>query len=100
MLSSLVYAARSRPKRFSPLYPITFSCFIFITTPGLVLIDLLDNWSNTYIYENCFSERSNDSSLRLLMSFGDFYSVSLTCLKICRRQYILVKCLDNSAILA
>lgn len=52
------------------------------------------------MYEICFSERSNDFSLRLVMSFGDFYSVSLKCLKICRKNYTLVKCLDNSAILA
>lgn len=91
MLSSLVYAAWSRPKRFSPLYPIIFSRFLFIITPGLVLIDLLDNWSNTDTYENCFAERSNDFSLRLLMSFGDFYSVSLKCLKICRRKDTFLK---------
>lgn len=68
-------------------------------TPGLVLIDSLDNWHNTDTYEICFAERSNSFSLRLLMSFGDFYSVSLKCLQICRRKYIHVKWLDNSAIL-
>lgn len=47
------------------------------------MMDLLDNWSNTDIYKNCISERSNDFSLRLLMSFWDlfFSPVLLKCLK-------------------
>lgn len=99
LLSSPVYAAWSRLKRFLSLYPIISPCFLFIITPGLVLIDLLDNWHNTDTYEICFAERSNSFSLRLFMSFGDFYSVSLKCLQIRGRKYIHVKWLDNSAIL-
>lgn len=65
------------------------------------MMDLLDNWSNTDIYENYISERSNDFSLRLLMSFWDsFVFCFIEMLKICRREYTPGKCLDKSAILA